>query len=153
MPSYRYHHLVTFDETNLVGNVYFAHFVHWQGHCRERFLADHAPSVLLALRDGEIALVTVSCQMDFYAECFALEEVEVVMTLAALGGHRLAMDFDYLRTGQCVARGHQSVACMRHTADGKVPTEIPGELADALAAFATAGTAVGSSHQAPQHEW
>ena len=33
--------LSTFDETNLVGNVYFAHYLHWQGHCRESFLADH----------------------------------------------------------------------------------------------------------------
>ena len=58
--AYLHRHRVTFDETNLVGNVYFAHFLHWQGHCREHFLADHAPGVLGALADG-LALVTVNC--------------------------------------------------------------------------------------------
>ena len=31
MRAFRYEHVVTFDETNLVGNVYFAHYLHWQG--------------------------------------------------------------------------------------------------------------------------
>jgi enediyne core biosynthesis thioesterase len=137
MASYRHRHVVTLDETNLVGNVYFAHFLRWQGHCRERFLADHAPGVLLAMRTGDLALVTVSCHVDYYAECFALEEVDIVMTLAAVGNNRLAMDFDYLRAGQCIARGHQSVACLRRTPDGTVPIELPAELATALAGFAT----------------
>ncbi|MGQ0838121.1 acyl-CoA thioesterase [Actinokineospora sp.] len=138
MLSYRYRHVVTLDETNLVGNVYFVHFVRWQGHCRELFLADHAPGVLAALRAGEIALVTVSCQLDYYAECFALDEVEVVMRLATRGGHRLSMDFDFRRAGERVARGTQSVACLRRTPDGAVPMDLPAELSAALARFATA---------------
>ena len=44
-PFFSYEHVVTFAETNLVGNVYFAHYVGWQGACREHFLAAHAPEV------------------------------------------------------------------------------------------------------------
>lgn len=56
MPDgYTIQHLVTFDETNLVGNVYFAHYLRWQGHCRERFLADHAPGVLAAFSRQTVA--------------------------------------------------------------------------------------------------
>ena len=37
---YEYEHVVTFDETNLVGNVYYTNHLRWQGHCRELFLRE-----------------------------------------------------------------------------------------------------------------
>ncbi len=136
MRAYRYEHVVTLDETNMVGNVYFAHFLHWQGHCRERFLADHAPSVLTGLRSGELALVTVSCAMDYYAECFGLDRIDVLMTLGARNGHRVSMNFEFQRQGLEVARGRQTVACLRRVANGLAPAELPADLLAALAAFA-----------------
>jgi enediyne biosynthesis thioesterase len=78
---YRYGHAVTLDETNVVGNVYFTHYLHWQGHCREQFLADYAPGVLRSVQSGELANVTLFCRMDYYAECFALDGVEALMRL------------------------------------------------------------------------
>jgi enediyne biosynthesis thioesterase len=137
MTTRRYHHrhTVTLDETNLVGNVYFAHYLHWQGHCREHFLAEHAPGVLKSLQAGEIALATVSCTMDFYAECFALDEIDIARTLRSLSGNRIAMDFEFRRGAQLAARGSQSVACLRHTGTGTAPVEIPAELATALQLF------------------
>ena len=136
MRAYRYRHIVTLDETNLVGNVYFAHYLHWQGHCRERFLAEHAPSVVKALQAGELAMVTLSCRMDYYAECYALDEVEVLMTLTERGSHRVGMSFEFRRDGRQVARGEQTVACLSRTPDGLEPTELPEELAIALSEFA-----------------
>ncbi|MER5610044.1 acyl-CoA thioesterase [Micromonospora tulbaghiae] len=133
---YVYRHVVTLDETNMVGNVYFAHFLHWQGHCRERFLADHAPAVLDQLRRGELTLVTVSCAMDYYEECFGLEEIEVRMSADGREGHRLSMHFEFLRAGREVARGRQTVACLRPTPAGPVPVDPPVDLRAALAAFA-----------------
>ncbi|MEV0156407.1 acyl-CoA thioesterase [Micromonospora sp. NPDC050686] len=132
---YTYRHVVTLDETNVVGNVYFAHFLHWQGHCRERFLADHAPAVLDELRRGDLALVTVSCGMDYYEECFGLDEIEVRMSLDGRHGHRLGMHFEFLRGGREVARGQQTVACLRRTSNGPVPADLPADLRTALAAF------------------
>lgn len=133
---YVHRHIVTLDETNLVGNVYFAHFVRWQGHCREHFLADHAPGVLRELAEGSLAMVTVSCRMDYFVECFALDEIQVTMGLSGTGGNRVTMDFEFLRNGVLVARGGQTVACLRRTAEGAEPVELPGELAAALAAYA-----------------
>src|SRR5262245_15222000 len=104
MRTFEYHHIVTLDETNLVGNVYFAHFFHWQGHCREHFLAQHAPGVLSAIQRGELAMVTVSSSMNYYAECFALETIDVVMTLRTSKGNRLAMDFEFRRRSDLAAR-------------------------------------------------
>jgi enediyne biosynthesis thioesterase len=133
--GYVYRHLATFDETNLVGNVYFAHYLHWQGHCRERFLAEHAPAALKAVLSGELALATVSCAMDYYTECLALDEVEIVMTLHSHGGNRIVMEFDFRREDQLVARGTQTVACLRRTEAGVEPVDIPPDLAGALRSY------------------
>lgn len=133
--SYRHRHVVTLDETNLVGNVYFAHYLHWQGHCREMFLAEHAPGVLRALQDGELAMVTVSCAMDYYTECFAFDEIDIAMTLHAASGNRITMDFDFCRGSSLTARGNQTVACMRRGNGAVQPAEIPAELAKALEVF------------------
>ncbi|MEN3309356.1 MAG: enediyne core biosynthesis thioesterase [Micromonosporaceae bacterium] len=139
MPDhYTYRHRVTFDETNVVGNVYFAQYLHWQGHCREYFLADHAPGVLAALSDG-LALVTVDCAADFYAESRAFDEIEVRMVLERLTGSRITMCFDYLRTApgavELLARGRQTVACMHRGGQGLEPAPVPDELRRALARY------------------
>lgn len=136
MRPFEYQHIVTLDETNVVGNVYFAHFLHWQGHCREHFLAQHAPGVLAAFQRGELAIVTVACSMNYYAECFALDSIDVSMTLRMSTANRLAMDFEFRRGSELAARGSQTVACMRRTQSGVVPTEIPHELSTALLSFA-----------------
>ena len=34
MRAYEYRHVVGFEETNLIGNVYYANHVRWQGRCR-----------------------------------------------------------------------------------------------------------------------
>jgi enediyne biosynthesis thioesterase len=139
---YTIHHLVTFDETNLVGNVYFTHYFRWQGHCRERFLADHAPGVLAALTQG-LALVTVDCSAEFYAEGRAFDRVVVQMMLERLVENRVTMGFDCLRTSpepaQLLARGRQTVACMRRDGDRLEPSPVPEELRDALTRYAGAG--------------
>ncbi|MGA5299659.1 acyl-CoA thioesterase [Nucisporomicrobium flavum] len=139
MTVYVYEHRVTFDETNLVGNVYFAHYLRWQGHCREQFLADHAPGVLAALTSG-LVLVTVDCAAEFYAESFAGDRIEVRMRLDRIAGNRVAMGFDYVRSGtpapELLARGRQSVACMRRGPGGLESVPVPEELGRALSRYA-----------------
>jgi enediyne core biosynthesis thioesterase len=134
-PAYHHRHVVTLDETNLVGNVYFAHYLHWQGHCRELFLAEHTPGVLKALQTGELVLVTVACAMDYYAESYALDEIDVAMSLRRAAGNRIAMDFDFRRGPVLTAHGTQTVACMKRNGSGLVPAEIPAELSTALRPF------------------
>ena len=59
---YEWHHIITFEETNLVGNVYYANHIRWQGSCREMFLRAHAPEVLEQLNQDlvlHLALGTV----------------------------------------------------------------------------------------------
>lgn len=136
---FAYEHMVTFADTNLVGNVYFAHYLMWQGACRERFLAAHAPGVVqrLAL---DLALVTVSCSCEYFAELVALDQVSVRMSLRGIEFNRIAMAFDYFRLntgpGQLVARGAQTVACMKRVDGELVAADVPHELIQALEVYA-----------------
>lgn len=133
--EYHWRHVVTFDETNLVGNVYFAQFLHWQGHCREMFLARHAPGVLKELGGGGLVLATTSCSMEFFGECFAFDEIDIAMTLRERRHSGLRMAFDFRRDDRLVARGEQAVACLRRVGSGVEPVAVPDELVAALAPY------------------
>jgi len=133
--AYEYRHVVGFEETNLVGNVYYVNHLRWQGRCRELFLRDHAPEVLAALED-DLALVTVSVHCDYLAELRAFDEVVVCMHLAGLAQNRMTLGFAYRRLDAeaetLIARGEQVVACMRREGERLVPTPIPETLREAL---------------------
>lgn len=136
---YEYQHLVTLADTNLVGNVYFTNYLAWQGTCRERFLAQHAPSIVGRLTQ-DLALVTVSCSCEFFSELYAMDQVSIRMVLASVAANRITMTFDYYRLNldpaQLVARGTQTIACMTRQAGQLMPIDIPDELANALNGYA-----------------
>jgi enediyne core biosynthesis thioesterase len=138
MRAYEYRHVVGFEETNLVGNVYYVNHLRWQGRCREMFLREHAPGVLRDLA-GNLALATVRCSCDYLCELNAFDEIIVRMRLASAQQSRLTMEFDYWRQTaageELVARGMQEVACMRRDGGQTVPIAIPQELRDAVQAF------------------
>ncbi|KYC43740.1 4-hydroxybenzoyl-CoA thioesterase [Scytonema hofmannii PCC 7110] len=135
MRAYEQHHIVGFEETNLVGNVYYANHVSWQGKCREMFLREYAPEVLEDLSRG-LALATVRVSCEYFAELFAFDEVAIRMRLGAMTQNRITMLFEYWRlaedTEELVARGEQQVACMRRTGEKLIPTPVPEVLREAL---------------------
>src|SRR5262249_14246406 len=139
IPAYEYRHIVGFEETNLVGNVYYVNHLRWQGRCREMFLHEHAPDVLAELQNG-LALATVRCSCEYFAELLAFDEVVVRMRLGGLAQNRITLLFEYFRPGpgreELVARGEQQVVCMRREGETTVPTAIPPSLRQALAPYA-----------------
>src|SRR5205807_1731949 len=60
MKAYEYRHVVGFEETSLVGNVYYVSHLRWQGRAREMFLREHVPEILLEFERG-LALITLQC--------------------------------------------------------------------------------------------
>jgi len=137
-PVFTYRHVVTFEETNVVGNVYFARHVAWQGGCREMFLRAHAPGTLAEIA-ADLRLVTVSVGCDYFQELRAFDEIELRMSLVEQTGNRILLGFDYrLARGdrfQQVARGSQEIRCMRQRGDTMVPCEVPEKLALALSPY------------------
>lgn len=134
MRFYEYRHVVSFQETNLVGNVYFTNHLAWQGRCRELFLRDHAPEVVAELSHG-LSLATVSCSCEYFVELTAFDEIVVRMRLTELVQNRMRLVFEYWRGGELVARGEQQIACMKRDGEKLLPAPVPASLRAALAAF------------------
>jgi enediyne biosynthesis thioesterase len=134
MRYYEYRHIVSFEETNVVGNVYYTNHLRWQGRCRELFLRDHAPDVIHELGGG-LSLATVRCSCEYFAELMVFDEVIIRMGLAELLQNRITLAFEYWRAGELVARGEQQVACMKREAHRLVPAAVPPSLREALAPY------------------
>ena len=136
MNYFEWRHVVSFEETNLVGNAYYARYVSWQGRCREMFLRQTCPEVLDELRDG-LKMFTLSVSCEYFVEVTAFDEIALRLSLEELTRTQVAFAFDYVRagTGELIARGRQRVVCMR-TEDGvTVPAVVPRSLRAALTAL------------------
>jgi len=148
---YEIRHTVGFEETNLVGNVYYVNYLRWQGRCRELFLKEKAPGVLAELQDG-LKLFTLKVDCEFFAEITAFDELAIRMRLDELTQTQVQFSFDYvhLRDGaeNLVARGRQRIVCMRGPNAQTVPARVPEELRRALAPYSDVPVAFD-----PQVEW
>ncbi|HKV93943.1 MAG TPA: acyl-CoA thioesterase [Candidatus Angelobacter sp.] len=138
MRAYEYRHIVGFEETSLVGNVYYVNHLRWQGQAREMFLREYVPEILEQFERG-FALITLGCSCQYLSELRPFDQVIVRMFLAAIAQNRIAMRFEYWRDGEheeLVGRGEQEIACMQRQGERLLPAAIPAKLLDALAAFA-----------------
>jgi enediyne biosynthesis thioesterase len=137
-PSFVYRHIVSFEETNVVGNVYFTRHIAWQGRCREMFLKQNAPEILAEIaRDLRLVTLRVSCE--YFEELNAFDEIDVQMSLAHVRQNKLGLNFNYLKADatqdRIAACGFQEIGCMRLTATGLAPVNVPASLAKALRPF------------------
>jgi len=142
-PAFEYIHVVSFEETSLVGNVYYTNHLRWQGRCREMFLRDNAPEILTALGQG-FALATVNVSCEYLAELSAFDEIVIRMRLGALKQNRITMLFEYWRQSsegeELIARAKQEVACMQREGDKTVPVPVPPFLRKALIPYLETGS-------------
>jgi enediyne biosynthesis thioesterase len=137
---YEYRHVVEFEETNLVGNVYHVNYVRWLGRCREMFLLEHVPGVLDELRAG-LTLLTIESECEYLSGVTAFDEVAIRMRVEELTETQIGFAFDYVRLHdgleELVARCRQRVACMRGSnGSPTVPVHVPEELRRALEGYA-----------------
>ena len=140
---YEYPHTVGFEETNIVGNVYYVNYLRWQGRCREMFLKSHAPDVLKDLQD-DLKLFTLRVDCEFFAEITAFDDLSIRMRLVDLAQTQLEFGFDYVRVDPnggetLVARGSQRVACMRGPNTRTAPARVPDALVRALTPYQSKG--------------
>jgi enediyne biosynthesis thioesterase len=136
---YQYQHVVSFAETNLMGNVYYTHPVAWQGRVRELFLQEHYPEILDELA-GNLMLVTIRCACELIDEMRAFDQVVIRMFLADLTQSRFTLRFEYWRQRRgeedvLAARGEQEVVCMRRHQDQSQPTAVPARLREVLLSY------------------
>lgn len=142
---YEYRLTVGFEETNIVGNVYFVNYLRWQGKCREMFLKEKAPSIIDEVK-ADLKLFTLKVDCEFFAEITAFDELSIRMRLEELTQTQVQFAFDYVQVtgGQenLIARGRQRMACMRGPNTNTVPARVPEALRDALAPYADAAVSL-----------
>ncbi len=138
MRAYEYRHIVAFEETNVMGNVYYVNHLRWQGRCRELFLRENAPAVLAELAQ-DLSLVTARCSCEYLAELSAFDEIVVRMRLGGLLQSRILLQFEYWRPTpdgeELIARGEQEVVCMRREGSRLVPASVPVSLRQVLQGY------------------
>jgi enediyne biosynthesis thioesterase len=133
--SFEMLHVVTFEETNLVGNVYYTNHFSWQGRCREMFLREHAPEILDALQSGSLRLVTAHASCDFVDEFTVFEEISIRMSLYRFIPYGVSLGFEYCRSGdatEVLARGRQDIKFLRRNKEDWNLSEIPQSLMEVL---------------------
>jgi len=137
---YEIRHTVGFEETNLVGNVYYVNYMRWQGRCREMFLLEEAPGVLADLQD-DLKLFTLKVECEYIGDINAFDELSIRMSLDEITQTQIQFQFDYVKFVQgkekLVARGRQRIGCMRGPNTRTVPCPIPAELRAAVAQYSS----------------
>ncbi len=130
---YQHRHLVTFGDTNIVGNVYFANYFHWQGACREALMAETYPEFANDLRRG-FGLITEFAHIDFLQESRLFDKVVVCMTVSDLSRTRIEFEFEFTREKDSVllARGKQAVVWINQQ---HRPSLMPDKLYDSVAHY------------------
>ena len=138
--SFDMHHVETFEETTLVGNVYFTNHFRWQGKCREMFLREHAPQALDELRAGDLRLVTAHASCDYSDEFLAFDEISIRMSLNRFIPYGVSLNFEYCRLAGAgngpgvgiLARGRQDIKFLRREGTRWDLCEIPPALMKAV---------------------
>ncbi|MBE7169194.1 MAG: acyl-CoA thioesterase [Williamsia sp.] len=136
---YEYKFIATFEETNVVGNVYFANYVLWQGKCREMFLYEYCPEIVEDINGG-LYLITLDLSVQYISQLHAFDKVVMHMSLEAQGESRLMMNFDYYhQKGDkliLVCKGHQATAAMRMRDGQLVPAHFPESMLEVFQEYA-----------------
>ncbi|MFD0688214.1 acyl-CoA thioesterase [Actinomadura fibrosa] len=129
MRGYEYRHIVTIEDTDLLGNVNYVNYISWQGRARELCIREYAPDVVDGFGAG-VRLLTMSAQCEYLRELAIFDEVIVRMFPGEVGQTQMTMRFEYWRRRpegeELVATGEQRVACVSPDAAGHMaPARLP----------------------------
>ena len=129
---FEYRFITTFEETNVVGNIYFANFVVWQGKCREMFLYEYCPDIIDEIDNG-LALITLDLSVQYISQIFAFDKVVMRMYLEAQSSSRLLMRFEYYKEEEdksltLSCKGTHATAAMVEVNGKMIPTNFPDSM-------------------------
>jgi anti-sigma regulatory factor (Ser/Thr protein kinase)/acyl-CoA thioesterase FadM len=128
----------TLEDSNLVGNIYFANYFGWQGRVVDQFLHGVMPGYFSA-RGTAGELLCLNNRVEYLREAMPFDRIEVVLSSRAVRECGAVLQFEYFRllpegSRQKLAVGEQEVAWVERGANG-TPTSVPlpEELRRALA--------------------
>jgi len=86
----------TLDNSNLVGNIYFANYYSWMGQTRDRYFFNLIPDYFRGTGEkGE--LLCLECRVDHLREAMPFDRIVVTMALKVLNTFSATFYFEYFR--------------------------------------------------------
>jgi enediyne polyketide synthase len=137
------------QDSNLIGNIYFATYYVWQARLVDRYVQPLIPHIYRAAGSmGELRCIAT--QVDHLVDAMPFENIEVVMSLEALYDNGVTFGFDYFRvqpdsTKQKLAVGQQECVWLTK----QEGTRVAGKLPPALIADLQQRTCVGLHAMSP----
>ncbi|MCP4180002.1 MAG: hypothetical protein GY756_19750 [bacterium] len=112
---YEYNYLVTFDDTNSTGNVYFAQYFKWMGKCREHLTYDFYPEFTEDL-DAGFGFATESAHIDFFSESFLFNKILIKLYVPHLSRTRIEFEFEFINeeSGLLLSKGSQGLVWVKN---------------------------------------
>ncbi|WP_342152564.1 thioesterase family protein [Methylorubrum sp. SB2] len=128
----------TYDDTNSVGNIYFANYVRWVGKARELFFRHCVPDFDLA--STEFYILTKSFQHDFRREAREFEPLTVRIRVKHANRKFVTLEHEIHSVTQgLLGRGEQSL--MFVDTRNYRPLDIPKSIVEGFLPYAPAGVA------------
>ncbi|MEA1901099.1 MAG: hypothetical protein U9N47_10140, partial [Thermodesulfobacteriota bacterium] len=125
------------DDSNLVGNIYFANYYAWQGQIRDRYFFDLIPEYYRGTgTDGE--LLCLETRINHLREAMPFDRIMVTMALKSLKRHSAIFHFEYFLMGADntkvkLAFGEQNAIWVKRDLNGKpAPAPFPAVVQEAL---------------------
>ncbi|MCX8279662.1 thioesterase family protein [Phyllobacterium sp. 0TCS1.6C] len=122
----------TYDDTNSVGNVYFANYVRWVGKARELFFNVCMPDFDLATT--RFYILTRSFTHDYRRESKEFEQVSVRIKIARHNRKFVTLAHEIHSASQGLL-GHGEQSLMFVDRDSYAPLDIPGEVIKGFLAY------------------
>ena len=71
---------IIIKHTNLLGNVYFANYIEWQGEVRENFFLTHPSAKEFLSRNPNLIMLTYALYQRFYGSAFLFDKLRIELT-------------------------------------------------------------------------
>jgi acyl-CoA thioester hydrolase len=137
MPPLETRRRVEFRDTDAAGIAHFSAFFFWMESAEHELL--RAAGVPVVARDAggvEASWPRVSASCDYVAAVRFGEELEIAVTVEAIGRTSVTYGFAFGHAGEPVARGRiVAVHCLMHPGRKPEPVPVPDEIATRLAAY------------------
>jgi enediyne polyketide synthase len=126
----------SFEDGNVVGNIYFATYGEWQGRVRDRFFYELSPETFSGLPDAE--LICTNFRMTQLREALPFDRIRVEMRLVALYERAADLSFHYFRVApdgsesKLAVGEHTAVWATPVTRKKALPQNWPPKIVEAL---------------------
>ena len=137
MPPLHTRRRVEFRDTDAAGIVHFSAFFFWMESAEHELLrAAGVPVVERNAAGVEASWPRVSASCDYVAAARFGEEVEIAVTVEAIGRTSVTYGFAFSHGSEPVARGRiVAVRCLMHPGRKPEPVPVPAEIGARLAAY------------------